>query len=71
MLDPFKPYLHQRAAEGCSNLAQLFREIKALGYDGSYSNVRDYLHRTAPPRQPLSPAATDRPRSHRLADPPP
>ena len=42
-LDPFKPHLRQRAEEGCGNVAQLFREISALGYDGSYSIVRNYL----------------------------
>ena len=42
-LDPFKPHLDQRTGQGCGNGARLFREIKALGYDGSYSVVRGYL----------------------------
>jgi hypothetical protein len=67
---PFKPHLHQRAAEGCSNVAQLFREISALGYDGSYSTVRDYFDQHRPAAAPLPAAATDRPGSHRLAHPP-
>jgi hypothetical protein len=52
MLDPFKPYLDQRAGKGCGNAAQLFREITGLGYTGSYSTVRDYLdqHRPAAAR---------------------
>ncbi|MFD8563405.1 ISL3 family transposase [Streptosporangium canum] len=61
-LDPFKPYLHWRLDEGCGNLAQLFREVKALGYTGSYSNVRDHLQRYRPAPAPLSspPAPTVR-----------
>jgi hypothetical protein len=31
-------------------------EIRALGYDGSYPVVRDYLARNCPARQPLPPA---------------
>jgi transposase len=55
MLDPFKPRLDQRAGEGCGNAAQLFREITALGYTGSYSTVRDYLDQHRPARVPLPP----------------
>jgi transposase len=55
MLDPFKPRLHQRAGEGCGNAAQLFREISALGYTGSYSTVRDYLDQHYPAAAPLPP----------------
>ena len=54
-LDPFKPHLHQRAAEGCGNGAQLLREIVALGYTGSYSTVRDYLDQHRPDKAPLTP----------------
>ena len=54
-LDPFKPHLHQRADEGCGNMAQLFREISALGYDGSYSVVRNYLEEHRPATAPLAP----------------
>jgi hypothetical protein len=48
MLDPFKPHLHRRVDEGCGNFAELFREIRALGYSGSYSSVRDYLAEQRP-----------------------
>ena len=54
-LGPFKPHPHQRAGEGCGNAAQLFREIRALGYDGSYSTVRDYLDQNRPEKAPLTP----------------
>jgi transposase len=55
MLDPFKPHLDQRAGQGCGNAAQLFREISALGYDGSRSTVRDYLDQHRPAAVPLPP----------------
>jgi transposase len=53
-LDPFKAHLHQRTEEGCGNAAQLFREITALGYTGSYSTVRDYLDQHRPGKAPLA-----------------
>ena len=34
----------------------MFLEIQALGYDGSYPVVRDYLSRNSPAREPLPPA---------------
>lgn len=57
MLDPFKPHLRQRTGQGCGNAAQLFREISALGYTGSYSTVRHWLdqHRPAPAALPPPP----------------
>ena len=61
LLDPFKPHLHQRGEEGCSNVAELFREISALGYDGSYSTVRDYFdqYRPAAPLTPPPPTVRE------------
>ena len=51
-LDAFKPYLDQHAGEGHGSITRLFREIRALGYDGSYHIVCAYLdHRHA--RTPL------------------
>jgi transposase len=55
-LDPFKPYLDQHADGGHGSIRRLFLEIKALGYDGSYPVVRDYLSRNSPAREPLPPA---------------
>ena len=43
ILDPFKQHLHERWDEGCRSAAQLFVEIRAAGYPGSYGTVRDYL----------------------------
>lgn len=34
LLEEFKPYLHQRWNEGCTNATELFHEIKARGYQG-------------------------------------
>jgi transposase len=55
-LDPFKPYLDQHADGGHGSIRRLFLEIQALGYDGSYPVVRDYLALNSPAREPLPPA---------------
>jgi transposase len=55
-LDPFKPYLDQLAGEGHGSFTRLFNEIKALGYDGSYSVVRNYLDKGRPEKAPLGEA---------------
>jgi transposase len=55
-LDPFKAYLDQHADGSHGSIGRLFGEITALGYDGSYSVVRDYLVRNRPAREPLPPA---------------
>jgi hypothetical protein len=38
-LDEYKPHLHQRWNEGCTNIQQLHREITDLGFRGSYGTV--------------------------------
>ncbi|MBF6223423.1 ISL3 family transposase [Nocardia abscessus] len=43
MLEEFKPYLHQRWNEGCTNATRLFTEIQALGYRGSAKTLLNYL----------------------------
>jgi hypothetical protein len=55
-LDPFKPYLDQHAGEGHGSFTRLFGEVKALGYNGSYSLVRNYLDRARPEKAPLGEA---------------
>jgi transposase len=55
-LDPFKPYLDQHADGGHGSIRRLFGEIQALGYDGSYPIVRNYLACNGPARKPLPPA---------------
>jgi transposase len=54
-LDPFKPYLDQHADGRHGSFTRLFREIRELGYDGSYPVVRDYLRQRAT-RAALPPA---------------
>ena len=59
MLDDYKPHLHQRWNEGCTNIQQLHREVKALGFRGSYATVYAYLApfkgTAAPPAVPGPP----------------
>lgn len=60
LLDPFKPYLHQRWAGDVTEAAQLSKEISAQGYAGSEQTVRRYLHPfremlTPPPAPPVVP----------------
>ena len=59
MLDDYKPYLHQRWNEGCTNIQQLHNEVKALGFRGSYGTVYAYLRpfkgKPAPPAVPAPP----------------
>ncbi len=43
MLDRFSVHLHERFNDGCTSAAALYEELRALGYRGSYSSVRDYL----------------------------
>jgi hypothetical protein len=43
VLEVYKPDLHRRWNEGCTNATQLFEEIKALGYTGGEKMVRTYL----------------------------
>jgi len=52
ILDPWKPYLRQRWAEGCHNGSRLWREIKAQGYHGSRAVLSAWvadLRKTAVP----------------------
>lgn len=51
---PYAAYLDRRWRERCINMAQLFREIKGMGYEGSYDAVADHLRCL---RKGLSPPA--------------
>lgn len=42
-LDPFGDYLKERMAQGCTNAQVLLREIRARGYQGGYSILKDFL----------------------------
>ncbi|MEU3462917.1 transposase [Streptomyces sp. NPDC006733] len=43
ILDPYKPYLHQRWAEGCTVARALFEELRERGYLGGESIVKKYV----------------------------
>lgn len=43
ILDPYKPYIFQRWQQGCRNSVQLYDEIKARGYSGCDSGLRNFL----------------------------
>ncbi|MFE0460201.1 ISL3 family transposase [Kitasatospora sp. NPDC058965] len=53
ILDPFKPHIDQRFAQGLTNARRLFEEIQQRGYAGKEQIVRRYVHRLreAFPRQ--------------------
>lgn len=51
-LDPFKPYLEQRMAEGVFNANRLLRELQARGYTGGKTILKDFLRPYRPARRP-------------------
>ena len=53
-LDPYKPFLIKRWEEGCHNALELFREIKAQGFSGGATSVRNFVQ---PYRDPNLPPA--------------
>ena len=64
LLDDYKPYLHQRWNEGCTNVRQLHAELRERGYTGSYGTIRNYVlpfreTGAAPPAAPGPPKARD------------
>ena len=64
VLDPFKPYLHERVSQGVSNGTALLAEITERGYTGGYSTLARYPRPLRPndptkglPPHPTPPAA--------------
>jgi transposase len=51
-LDPFKEYIEERLQAGVWNAIVLLREVRARGYGGGYTILKDYLRpkRSARPR---------------------
>src|SRR6266566_361503 len=47
-LDAYLPYIFQRWAQGCHNIACIFRELVEQGYKGSYASVHDNIVRLLP-----------------------
>jgi transposase len=44
IIDRYAPYLQQRLEAGCWNASQLWREIQADGYGGTYRQVARWVH---------------------------
>ncbi|WP_053648450.1 ISL3 family transposase [Streptomyces sp. XY431] len=45
ILDPYKPYLHQRWAQGCTVARRLFEELQERGYSGGEQVVKAYARK--------------------------
>lgn len=56
-LDPYKGYIQQRLSDGLENCVVLLRELRAQGYDGGYTILKEYVH---PLRRRIQPQATMR-----------
>jgi predicted transcriptional regulator len=56
-LDPYKEHLQERLALGIDNCVVLLRELRNLGYTGSYTILKEYIH---PWRRQHMPQATVR-----------
>jgi transposase len=59
-LQPFVAYLEGRWQAGCTNVAQLKRELDAQGYRGSYSLMMQALSQWRDPRPPPDPTSRRR-----------
>jgi transposase len=55
-LDPYKPYLRERAAVGVLNAVKLLEEVRRQGYTGGITLLRLFLH----PFRPAVPVVTER-----------
>jgi transposase len=51
-LDPYRPYLQARLADGVENAVVLLRELRGQGYSGGYTILKDFLQPWRWPRQP-------------------
>ncbi|MGW2818272.1 transposase family protein [Streptomyces sp. NPDC001415] len=69
-LDPYKPCLKRRFAEGCTSVTRLQRELLAENAPVTYQMVRAYRHPAQRSRAHTAPA-TNSAASDRLAHPPP
>lgn len=56
-LEPFKEYIRHRMDEGCLNAVVIFDEVKAKGYTGKMTTLRNYMR---PIRPIVSAKATER-----------
>ena len=51
-LDPYMEYIDRRMGEGLENCVVMQRELRALGYEGSYTILADYMRPRRRSRQP-------------------
>ena len=51
-LDPYTDHIDRRMGEGLENCVVLLRELRALGYDGCYATLTNYVQVRRRPRQP-------------------
>jgi len=52
VLGPFEPLLRQRLVEGVDNCVVLLRELRAQGYPGGYSTLKEFVRPLRPLRRP-------------------
>jgi Transposase and inactivated derivatives len=50
LIDPYERYVIQRLQQGCQNGSQLYRELRAQGYQGSRKAMYNYLATLRPPQ---------------------
>ncbi|HEU5102597.1 MAG TPA: ISL3 family transposase [Roseiflexaceae bacterium] len=55
-VEPYRAYIEQRWAEGCTEVNQLWLEVQAQGYRGSYKSVWMFTRGWQPPLIPAAPA---------------
>ena len=69
LVEPYRAYLEQRWAEGCTEVKQLWQELQSQGYQGSYKSVWQFTRNwelpvlacaVAPLPAPTAPARTPR-----------
>jgi transposase len=53
-LDPYSDYLHEQLARGVDNCVVLLRELRAQGYDGSYTLLKSFVQPLRRRRQPVA-----------------
>lgn len=53
-LDPYVDYIHEQLARGVENCVVLLRELRAQGYDGSYTLLKNFVQPLRRRRQPVA-----------------
>jgi transposase len=60
-LDPYRSYIQKRQSQGYGNLMGIYRELQALGYQGSYANVCAQFANSSPKQVRKKQAASSPP----------